>query len=659
MGEEPLPGEKPLGKKSKKKNTAWSIEESEALYRVEAWGAPYFAINAAGNVTVSPNGDRGGSLDLLELVEALRQRKLGLPLLIRFSDILADRLERLNSCFAKAIARYNYPNTYQAVYPVKCNQQRHLVEALVRFGQTSQCGLEAGSKPELMIALATLPPPLDRQDKHTKPLIVCNGYKDQDYLETALLAKRLGHRPIIIIEQLRELEWVLHISQQLNIKPMLGVRARLSCQSPKSSEISSSKGDRAKLGLTMPDIVTMIHRLEENNCLDCLKMLHFHLGTQVSDIALIKEAMREASQLYVELVKLGAKMRYLNVGGGLAVDYDGSKTNYPASKNYNMQNYANDIVAAIQDACELGRVAPPILVSESGRAIMAHQSVLVFDVLGSNHAGFSEPHPPDQNAHPLLRNLWECYETITTAQYQEPYHDALQLKAEASSLFNFGYLSLTERGQAEQIHWACCRKIFEITRQLEYIPEDFQALDKIMTDIYYVNLSVFQSAPESWSLDQLFPILPIHHLNEKPSQRVILADLTCDSDGKIDRFIDLWDVKPYLEVHPLENDGNPYYLGMFLVGAYQEIMGNLHNLFGDINVVHIATTPQGYQIESVVRGDTMTEVLGYVQYDSDDLLEGLRRHTELALSNGQITLEESRRLLEDYEQSLRRYTYLS
>lgn len=658
MGAELLPGEKPMGKKSKKKSLPWSIEESEALYRIEAWGAPYFAINAAGNVTVSPNGDRGGSLDLLELVEALRQRKLGLPLLIRFPDILADRLERLNGCFAKAIARYNYPNSYQGVYPVKCNQQRHLVEALVKFGKTSHWGLEAGSKPELMIALATLPPPLDRQDKYIKPLIICNGYKDRDYLETALLAKRLGHRPIIIIEQLRELEWVLHISRQLNIKPMLGVRAKLSCQSPKSSETPDKKGDRAKLGLTLPEIVTMVNRLEQNDYLDCLKMLHFHLGTQISDIALIKEAMREASQLYVELAKLGAKMRYLNVGGGLAVDYDGSKTNYPASKNYNMQNYANDIVAAIQDACELGQVTPPILVSESGRAIMAHQSVLIFDALGTNQTGFSEPSAPGKDAHPLLKNLWECYESIAPNQYQEPYHDALQLKAEASSLFNFGYLSLTERGQAEQIHWACCQKIFEITRELDYIPEDFQALDKIMTDIYYVNLSVFQSAPESWSLDQLFPILPIHRLREKPSQRVILADLTCDSDGKIDRFIDLWDVKPYLEVHPLENNGNPYYLGMFLVGAYQEIMGNLHNLFGDINVVHIATTPQGYQIESVVRGDTITEVLGYVQYDSEDLLEGLRRHTELALVNGQITLEESRRLLEDYEQSLRRYTYL-
>ena len=620
MGSEQVAEDKMSGKKPKKKSVPWTIEDSEKLYRIEAWGSPYFAINAAGHITVSPHGDRGGSLDLLDLVEALRQRKLGLPLLIRFSDILADRLERLNSCFAKAIARYNYPSTYQGVYPVKCNQQRHLVEALVKFGDRSQFGLEAGSKPELMIVLATLPPPLERQEKYAKPLIICNGYKDRDYLETALLAKRLGHRPVIVIEQLRELDWVLHTSQQLNIKPMLGVRAKLSCQSPKSSQSVAANGDRAKLGLSVPEILTMVNRLADGGLLDSLKMLTFHLGTQISDITLIKEAMREASQLYVELSKLGAKLRYLNVGGGLAVDYDGSKTNFPASKNYNMQNYANDIVAAIQDACDKAKVLPPILISESGRAIMAHQSVLIFDVLGSNETGFSDPTPTAEDAHPLVKNLWECFQTITPQQYQEPYHDALQLKAEASSLFNFGYLTLAERAQAEQIHWACCQKIFEITRQLDYIPEDFQALDKIMTAIYYVNLSVFQSAPESWSLEQLFPILPIHRLKEEPSQRAILADLTCDSDGKIDRFIDLWDVKPYLEVHPLTTSDNPYYLGMFLVGAYQEIMGNLHNLFGDINVVHIATTPNGYQIESVVKGDTMTEVLSYVQYDSEDLL---------------------------------------
>ncbi len=667
MGLDYLPDEKKDGKKAKKLTSTWSIEDSEKLYRISGWGDPYFSINAAGHITVSPHGDRGGSLDLLELVESLRKRKLGMPLLIRFSDILAHRLERLNSCFAKAIARYKYPGIYQGVYPIKCNQQRHLVEALVRFGKPYQFGLEAGSKPELMIALASLPPQLDRNEKSARSLIICNGYKDKEYLETALLAKRLGHRAIIVIDHLRELDWILHISQQLGIKPILGIRAKLSIK--QEGKNPTSDGDRAKFGLTVPEILTVINRLEAVDRLDCLKLLHFHVGSQISNITVIKEALREASQLYVQLAKLGAKMRYLNVGGGLAVDYDGSNTNFPASKNYNMQNYANDIVAAIQDACEQADVTVPTLISESGRAISAHQSVLVFDVVGTNDIFQKSPEVVTKKDHLIVQNLWESYQTINPNNYQETYHDALQFKEEAISLFNLGYLSLTERAKVEQIFWACCQKILDCTRDQEYIPEDVQDMEKLMASIYYINLSVFQSAPESWSLNQLFPIMPIHRLKEKPQQRAILADLTCDSDGKIDRFIDLRDVKSYLELHDFQasspsddnknkKTSNPYYLGMFLVGAYQEIMGNLHNLFGDINVVHIAMTPNGYQIESVVKGDTMNEVLSYVQYDAEDLLERMRRYTEKALLENQISLEESQRLLDDYEQSLRRYTYL-
>ncbi|BFM39678.1 biosynthetic arginine decarboxylase [Synechocystis sp. LKSZ1] len=667
MGLESLLDEKKEGKKLKKLAANWSIEESENLYRISGWGDPYFAINAAGHITVSPHGDRGGSLDLLELVESLRKRKLGMPLLIRFSDILADRLERLNSCFAKAIARYKYPGTYQGVYPIKCNQQRHLVEALVNYGKPYQFGLEAGSKPELMIALATLPPQLDRNEKASRSLIICNGYKDREYLETALLAKRLGHRAIIVIDQPRELDWILHISQQLGIKPLLGIRAKLSTKG--EGQDRTAVGDRAKFGLTVPEILAVVNRLEAVDRLDCLKLLHFHVGSQISNITVIKEAMREASQIYVQLAKLGAKMRYLNVGGGLAVDYDGSNTNFPASKNYNMQNYANDIVAAIQEACEQANVNAPTLISESGRAIAAHQSVLVFDVLGTNHIRHTPPEALGKKDHTIVQNLWEAYQGINPSNYQEAYHDAVQLKEEAISLFNFGYLSLTERAKVEQLYWACCRKILNITRNQDFVPEDVQDLEKLMASIYYVNLSVFQSAPESWSLNQLFPIMPIHRLNEEPRQRAILADLTCDSDGKIDRFIDLRDVKSCLELHdfripethaktPKTEEIEPYYLGMFLVGAYQEIMGNLHNLFGDINVVHIAMTPHGYQIESVVKGDTMNEVLSYVQYDAEDLLERMRRYSEKALADDHITLEESQRLLQDYEQSLRRYTYL-
>ncbi len=663
--------EKPL-KKSKKEIPAWKIEDSENLYRIQGWGDPYFSINAAGHVTVSPQGDRGGSLDLWELVEALRKRKLGLPILIRFSDILADRIERLNACFAKAIARYNYPGIYQGVYPIKCNQQRHIVEALVRYGKPYQFGLEAGSKPELMIALASLPPQLERNEKAPKSLIICNGYKDREYLETALLAKRLGHKPIIVIDQLEELDLVITISQQLGIKPILGVRTKLNLKD--WSQPKTSIGDRAKFGLTIPEILKMVNKLEEVDMLECLKLLHFHAGSQISNITLIKDAMREASQIYVQLAKMGAKMRYLNVGGGLAVDYDGSNTNFYASKNYNMQNYANDIVSAIQDACDQAKISVPTLVSESGRAIAAHQSVLIFDVLSTSDIPHHPPEPVETKEHLILQNFWETYTSINNKNYQEAYHDAIQFKEEAISLFNFGYLSLPERARAEKLYWACCQKILEITRNQEYVSDDLEDLEKIMASIYYVNFSVFQSAPESWSLNQLFPIMPIHRLDEEPTKRGILADLTCDSDGKMDQFIDLRDVKSVLELHPLRSpkkshpdtngkaakglETEPYYLGMFLIGAYQEIMGNLHNLFGDINVVHIAMTPKGYQIESVVRGDTMTEVLSYVQYDAEDLLESMRRYTEAALAEQKITLEEAQRLLDDYEQSLRRYTYL-
>jgi arginine decarboxylase len=679
MGLDVLPEEKKVEKKPKKAISAWSIEESENLYRIQGWGHPYFSINAVGHITVSPHGDRGGSLDLLELVESLRKRKLELPLLLRFSDILADRIERLNACFAKAIARYKYDGIYQGVYPIKCNQQRHIVEALVHYGQPYHFGLEAGSKPELMIALATLPPQLERNEKSPKSLIICNGYKDREYLETALLAKRLGHKPIIVIDQLQELERILCISQQLNIKPILGIRAKLStkdsAQDRGGNHHSSKRSlrNRPKFGLTVPEILEVVNRLEACDRLDCLKMLHFHLGSQISNITLIKEAMREASQIYVQLVKLGAKMRYLNVGGGLAIDYDGSNTNFVASKNYNMQNYANDIVAAIQEACDQAEIQVPTLVSESGRAIAAHQSVLIFDVLGTNDIPPSEPKAIEKKEALILQSFWETYQSITPKNYQEAYHDAVQFKEEAASLFNFGYLSLTERARVEKLYWACCQKILEIIRNVDYVPDDFEDLEKIMASIYYINLSVFQSAPETWSLNQLFPIMPIHRLDEEPQQRGILADITCDSDGKIDRFIDLRDVKSVLELHALNHaqkspttDGKskkkvpnqPYYLGMFLVGAYQEIMGNLHNLFGDINVVHIVMTPKGYQIESVVKGDTMTEVLSYVQYDAEDLIENMRRYSETALMEGKITLEESQRLLEDYEKSLRRYTYL-
>ena len=629
-------------------SSPWRIEDSEELYRIEGWGHPYFSINAAGHVTVSPKGDRGGSLDLFELLQSLKQRNLGLPMLIRFSDILEDRIERLNACFAQAIARYNYPGIYRGVFPVKCNQQRHLIEDLVRFGKPNQFGLEAGSKPELMIALALLDTP--------GALLICNGYKDEEYIETAMLAQKLGQTPIIVLEQIEEVDLVIKVSQQLGIKPIVGVRAKLSTQG--MGRWGTSSGDRAKFGLTIPEIIRAVDKFRDANLLDSLQLLHFHVGSQISAINVIKDAIQEASRIYVELALLGANMKYLDVGGGLGVDYDGSQTNFYASKNYNMQNYANDIVAELKDTCEENNLPVPTLISESGRAIASHQSVLIFDVLSTSEIPSILAEPPQSGESQVINYLWETYQSLNQDNYQEFYHDAAQFKEEAISRFNLGILSLRERAKAEQLYWACCQKVLDITRQQEYVPDELEDLEKIMASIYYINLSVFQSAPDCWAIDQLFPIMPIHRLDEEPTHRGILADLTCDSDGKIDRFIDLRDVKSVLELHPLKS-GESYFLGMFLNGAYQEIMGNLHNLFGDTNAVHIQLTPKGYQIKHVVKGDTMNEVLGYVQYDTEDMVESIRQRCEQALEEKHISLAESQRLLQTYEKSLSKYTYLT
>lgn len=638
---------------------SWTIEQSKQLYDLEGWGEPYFSINEAGNVIVSPQyPSPEHTIDLYELVQSLQKRNLGLPILIRFSEILSDRIARLVRCMENAIAKYHYSGTYQGVFPVKCNQNRHLLEDVVRYGKPYNFGLEAGSKPELTIALAALKP---NPDSQTQPLLICNGYKDREYLETALLATKLGQKIIIVIEQVEELDLIAQISQKLAIKPVLGVRAKLTTKG--SGRWGDSTGDRAKFGLTIPQIVNQVNELQANNLLDCLQLLHFHIGSQISSIAVIKNAIREASQIYVQLAKMTGNMQYIDVGGGLAVDYDGSKSNFQASKNYNMQNYANDIVAQIKDACDMGRVRHPTIISESGRAIASHQSVLVFDILGTNRVAITSPQPLQESEHLIIRNLAETYNSIALDNYQEAYNDAIGFREEAFNLFNLGYFSLTQRARAEELYWACCCKISQIihnisstSQERHYIPDELQELDKIMAATYYANLSIFQSVPDSWAIEQLFPIMPIHRLNEKPLARGIIADLTCDSDGKIDSFIDLKDTKPILELHPL-ND-RPYYLGMFLVGAYQEVMGNLHNLFGDTNVVHVRATTKGYQIQYVVKGNTIREVLDRVQYNCDDLIEIMRCRTETALQNNRISLEEAQKLLQNYENSLNSYTYL-
>ncbi len=631
----------------------WTIEDSEELYRIKGWGEPYFSINAKGNITVSPRGDRGGSLDLKRLVEGLKQRDFQLPVLIRFSEILADRLERLNACFAKAIARFSYDGVYQGVFPVKCNQQRHIVEDLVRFGKPYQFGLEAGTKPELMIALASLNTP--------GALIICNGYKDESYVETAMLGQKLGQKPIIVLEQVEEVEVAIATAKRLGIHPNLGVRAKLAAKG--SGRWGDSAGDRAKFGLTIPEIITVVEKLEAADMLESLQLLHFHIGSQVNAISVIKEAMREACQIYVELISLGAPMGYLDVGGGLGVDYDGSKTSSQGSKNYSIQNYANDVVFHVKDACDARNVPMPTLVSESGRAIASHQSVLIFDVLGTSEAIPEAPKPYRDGEHKLIRELWDVYTTVNIENYQEAFTDAVQFKKEAASLFNLNYLKLTERARIERLYWGCCKKVVALLQQQSHVPEELEHLEKSMASIYYLNLSLFKAALDTWAIGQLFPIMPIHRLTEEPTKRATLADLTCDSDGKIDRFIGPKGTKDILELHSLKSDES-YYLGMFLVGAYQETLGNLHNLFGNINTVHIhlaskAKTKQGYTIEHVVRGNTTDEVLQQVQYDPKDMIEQIRRRSEQALQEGQITIEEARKLMDNYKAGMDRYTYLT
>ena len=634
---------------SAKHEADWTVADSARLYNIAGWGEPYFKINSQGNVTVSVPSQPDRLLDLTELTAASRQQQMQSPLLIRFPDILADRLARLHACMAKAIARYDYAGRYQGVFPIKCNQNRHFIEDVVERGKKYQFGLEAGSKAELAIALTSL----DRTQ--SQPLLMCNGYKDREYIETALLATKLGQKPIIVIEQPQELNLVLAISQELKIEPILGVRAKLDTKGV--GRWGNSTGDLAKFGLTIAEILGVVEHLAALGQLGYLQLLHFHIGSQISAIGAIKNAIREASQIYVQLVKLGANMQYLNVGGGLAVDYDGSKTNFAASKNYSMQNYANDVVAQIKDACSQSDVAVPTLISESGRAITAHQSVLIFDVLSTSSLPTADVEAPETNAPLVIRNFWETYSAIESSNLQESYNDAIQFKQEALSLFNFGYLSLSDRARVEKLYWSCCAKITAILGDRNDVCEDLADLARVMAVNYYINLSIFQSAPDAWAIDQLFPIMPIQRLDQKPTVKGILADLTCDSDGKIDRFINRQQSKNVLELHSLNTD-SPYYLGMFLVGAYQEVMGNLHNLFGNTNVVQIEITSQGYKVDSIVKGDTIQEVLNCVQYDSKNLREIMRLQTETALQDGSITLAEAEKLLKNYANSLDSYTYL-
>jgi arginine decarboxylase len=627
---------------------SWTRRDAAETYNVGAWGAGYFHVNDTGHIQVTPDGPDGPSVDLHDLVTDLRARGIGMPLLIRFSDILHSRVRTICSSFAAAIQEYGFKGSYKGVYPIKVNQQHHVVEELVRFSRPYNLGLEAGSKPELLVALAL-------QD-NPNALLVLNGYKDLEYIETALLAQRLGRYPIIVIDRFRELELVIQAAERLGIRPHIGVRTKLSARG--AGKWAESTGDRSKFGLTATELIALCDRLRQAGMLDCLELLHFHIGSQISAIRAIKESMREAMRFYVELAAAGAGLKYIDVGGGLGVDYDGSQTNWQSSMNYSVQEYANDVVAAVLDACNERDLPHPDIVSESGRALVAHHSVLVFDVLDVNEvrgAG-SAPGPVADGEHAVIKGLAETWRGITRKNFQEAYHDALQLKDEATSLFNLGYLDLHQRARVEQLFWGCCEAILRIIKELDYVPDDLEGLERGMSDTYFGNFSVFQSAPDHWAVKQLFPVVPIHRLLERPTRRGVFADLTCDSDGKMDRFIDLRDVKTSLEMHAY--NGDPYYLGVFLVGAYQEILGDLHNLFGDTNAIHVRVEKDGYFIDHVVEGDSVGEVLGYVQYDRADLVRRVRRASEEALRNRTITFEESALLLRRFEEGLSGYTYL-
>jgi arginine decarboxylase len=541
-----------------------------------------------------------------------------------------------------------FEGTYRAVYPIKVNQQRHVVQELMEYGRPHHLGLEAGSKPELLVALAL--------QENPEALVLCNGYKDRAFIETALLAEKLGRQVIITIDRLGELDTILTTAAELDVRPVIGVRARLATRG--AGKWVESTGDRSKFGLTTAEIVAVVEQLGAAGMLDCLQLLHFHIGSQITNIRAVKDALREASRIFVELHALGAKMRYLDCGGGLGVDYDGSHTNFHSSVNYTLQEYAADVVSQIAEACNAADVPHPDIITESGRALVAHHSVLVYNVLATNEMLRGRvPARVSESEHSLIQQLGETHAGVSRKNFQEAYHDALQIKEEAITAFNLGMLDLKARARVEELFWATCERILKIVRELSYVPDELEGLERQLSDTYYCNLSVFQSMPDHWAVKQLFPTMPIHRLHHRPQRRAIIADLTCDSDGKIDQFIDLRDVKDVLELH--NPNGEQYLLATFLVGAYQEILGDLHNLFGDTDAVHVRHDGDDYRVEHVVEGDTVTEALSYVQYSKDRLVAAVRRAVEVALRERRLTMAESGRFMKRYLEALEGYTYLS
>ena len=626
----------------------WTQQDANDLYDIERWGKGYFSIHRDGHVLVHPDKDPARSLDLKKLVDTLILRGISLPILIRFTEILKHRLSEIHAAFQTAIAEHKYNGRYCCVYPIKVNQQRQVVEEVLEFGRPYNFGLEAGSKPELLAVMAVA--------SNDTP-IICNGFKDDEYIEMAMLAQKMGRNIIPVVEKYTELPLILQYAERIGVRPQIGMRVKLASRG--SGRWKSSGGFRSKFGLTTTELMRALEELRMHGMADCFKLLHFHLGSQITNIRQVKGAVNEAARLYAELSKAGAGLQFMDVGGGLGIDYDGSQTDFESSVNYTLQEYANDVVYHIQNVCDEVGVAHPTIVTESGRAIAAYHSVLVFNVLGVSGLGDEDaplelPAEPEQ---PLI-DLQETYRSVNSRNLLETYHDAQQALDQALNLFSLGYLSLEQRCLAENLHWTICRKVLKMAKDLDYLPEELEPLEASLSDTYFCNFSLFQSMPDSWAIKQLFPIMPIHRLEERPTHPAVLGDITCDSDGKVDQFIDRRDVKRTLPLHTY-NHGQDYYLGAFLIGAYQEILGDMHNLFGDTNAVHVRIGDSGEPIlDSVIKGDTVREVLNYVQFKADALISQLRKDVETAVREGRMGYEESGRLLRFYEDGLHGYTYL-
>lgn len=626
----------------------WRIEDSAELYNIGGWGLKYFSINGKGHAQVTPK-EGSASVDLQAVMDELRVRDISAPVLLRFPDIVDDRIRKISSCFKKAAEEYNYTGTNFVVYPIKVNQMRQVVEEIVSHGSKYNIGLEAGSKPELHAVLAL--------NSHSNSIIICNGYKDESYIELALLAQKMGRRIFLVVEKLNELKTISNVARRLNIEPNLGIRIKLS--SSGSGKWEESGGDVSKFGLNSAELLDAISFLEKNNLTHCLKLIHFHIGSQITKIRRIKNALREAMQFYVQLQKQGFNIEFVDIGGGLGVDYDGTRSSSGEnSMNYSIQEYVNDSVSALVDVCVKNDLPQPNIITESGRSLSAHHSVLVIEVLETTHLPiWNDSEEVGENDHELARELYNIWDKINPSRVFEDWHDALQIREEALELFSLGLLDLRTRAQIEKLFWSVARDVHDITRSMKHPPEELRKVARMLPEKYFCNFSLFQSLPDSWAIDQMFPIMPISRLDEKPTHKATLQDITCDSDGKISHFVAPQGLSNSLPVHSIKS-GEHYYLGVFLVGAYQEILGDLHNLFGDTNAVHISVDNNGYHIEQVIDGETVADVLDYVEYNPKKLVRNLETWVSASMKEGKISPEEGRQFLNNYKSGLYGYTYL-